>query len=403
TDVDNPTDVFQVVAAGAVSSNGYGTYGVTAAGVWTYSLDNSNATVQALNTTSPALTDTFTVFSQDGTARVVTITITGTNDAAIITGTASGTVVEAGVVPGTPTASGDLLATDVDNPTDVFQVVAAGAVSSNGYGTYGVTAAGVWTYSLDNSNATVQALNTTSPALTDTFTVFSQDGTARVVTITITGTNDAAIITGTASGTVVEAGVVPGTPTASGDLLATDVDNPTDVFQVVAAGAVSSNGYGTYGVTAAGVWTYSLDNSNATVQALNTTSPALTDTFTVFSQDGTARVVTITITGTNDAAIITGTASGTVVEAGVVPGTPTATGDLLATDVDNPTDVFQVVAAGAATSNGYGTYGVTAAGVWTYSLDNSNATVQALNTTSPALTDTFTVFSQDGTARVVTI
>src|SRR6185369_9096400 len=157
----------------------------------------------------------------------------------------------------------------------------------------------------------------------------------------------------------------------------TDVDNPTDVFQVVAAGAATSNGYGTYGVTVAGVWTYSLDNSNATVLALNESSPPLIDTFTVFSQDGTARVVTITITGPNDAAIITGTASGTVVEAGVVPGIPTASGDLLATDVDNPTDVFQVVAAGAATSNGYGTYGVTAAGVWTYTLDNSNATVQA--------------------------
>ena len=57
-------------------------------------------------------------------------------------------------------------------------------------------------------------------------------------------------------------------------------------------------------------------------------------------------------------------------------GTPTATGDLLATDVDNAADAFQAVAPGAATTNGYGTYGVTAAGVWTYTLDNSNAAVQ---------------------------
>src|SRR5262249_16035288 len=92
----------------------------------------------------------------------------------------------------------------------------------------------------------------------------------------------------------------PGTPTATGDLLATDVDNPTDVFQVVAAGAATTNGYGTYGVTAAGVWTYTLDNSNATVQALNDTSPPLTDTFTVFSQDRTPRLVPITCIGTTD-------------------------------------------------------------------------------------------------------
>ena len=51
-------------------------------------------------------------------------------------------------------------------------------------------------------------------------------------------------------------------------------------------------------------------------------------------------------------------------------------GDLLATDVDNAADAFQAVAAGAATTNGYGTYGVTAAGVWTYTLDNTNATVR---------------------------
>ena len=59
--------------------------------------------------------------------------------------------------------------------------------------------------------------------------------------------------------------------------------------------------------------------------------------------------------------------------------------------------MFQAVAPAAATTNGYGTYGVTAAGVWTYTLDNTNATVHALNDLSPPLTDTFTVLSADGT------
>ena len=403
TDVDNAADAFQAVAPGAATTNGYGTYGVTAAGVWTYTLDNTNATVNALNESSPPLSDTFTVLSADGTPQLVTITITGTNDAAIITGTATGAVDEAGVVPGTPTATGDLLATDVDNAADAFQAVAPGAATTNGYGTYGVTAAGVWTYTLDNTNATVNALNELSPPLSDTFTVLSADGTPQLVTITITGTNDAAIITGTATGAVDEAGVVPGTPTATGDLLATDVDNAADAFQAVAPGAATTNGYGTYGVTAAGVWTYTLDNTNATVNALNELSPPLSDTFTVLSADGTPQLVTITITGTNDAAIITGTATGAVDEAGVVPGTPTATGDLLATDVDNAADAFQAVAPGAATTNGYGTYGVTAAGVWTYTLDNTNATVNALNELSPPLSDTFTVLSADGTPQLVTI
>ena len=80
-----------------------------------------------------------------------------------------------------------------------------------------------------------------------------------------------------------------------------------------------------------------------------------------------------------------------MIEAGGVdngtPGMPTDTGDLNATDVDNPNDAWQAVAAGAATANGYGTYALTAAGVWTYTLDNSNAAVQALNG-GATLTDT---------------
>jgi hypothetical protein len=93
-------------------------------------------------------------------------------------------------------------------------------------------------------------------------------------------------------------------------------------------------------MTAAGVWTYTLDNTNSAVQALNV-GGTLTDTFTVTTIDGTARLVTVTITGSNDAAIISGTAIGSVIEAGgITPGIPTATGALTDTDVDNPANTF---------------------------------------------------------------
>ncbi|MDP1690482.1 MAG: VCBS domain-containing protein, partial [Burkholderiaceae bacterium] len=310
--------------------------------------------------------------------------------------------------PGTPTASGTLTDSDVDNPANTFQVVAAGAATTNGYGTFAMTAAGVWTYTLNNANATVQALNV-GGTLTDTFTVRSADGTAQLVTVTINGANDAAVIAGTSTGAVVEASGVangtPGTPTASGTLTDSDVDNPANTFQVVAAGAATSNGYGTYAMTAAGVWTYTLNNSNATVQALNV-GGTLTDTFTVRSTDGTTQLVTVTINGANDAAVIAGTSTGAVVEAGGVangtPGTPTATGTLTDSDVDNAANTFQVVAAGTASTGGYGTYAMTAAGVWTYTLNNANAAVQALNV-GGTLTDTFTVRSADGTPQVVTV
>src|SRR6266478_4933695 len=163
---------------------------MTAAGVWTYTLDNANSAVQALNV-GDTLTDTFTVTTVDGTAQVVTITINGTSDAAIISGTATGSVIEAGgATRGTPTATGTLTDTDVDNPPNTFTAVSSPAASDGGYGIFTMTAAGVWTYTLDNANSTVDALDV-GDALTDTFTVHTVDGTAQVVTITIRGASDA--------------------------------------------------------------------------------------------------------------------------------------------------------------------------------------------------------------------
>src|SRR5204862_4917985 len=122
---------------------------------------------------------------------------TGTNDAAVVSGDISGSVVEAGGVAnadaGTPTATGTLTDTDVDNAANSFQ--AASGSGDNSYGTYTVDASGHWSYTLDNSNAAVQALND-GGSTTDTFTVLTADGTEQVVTITITGTNDAAVVSG---------------------------------------------------------------------------------------------------------------------------------------------------------------------------------------------------------------
>src|SRR5262245_42583136 len=275
---------------------------MTAAGVWTYRVNNSNPAVQALNA-GGKLIDTFTVTTVDGTTQVVTITITGNNDAAIISGTTRGSVIEAGglanAAPGMPTASGTLTDTDVDNPANTFTAISSPTQSDKGYGSFTMTAAGVWTYTLDNTNSAVQALNV-GQSLTDTFTVTTVDGTMQVVTITINGSNDAAVISGTTTGSVIEIhGVVDATPstqTATGALTDTDPDNPPNTFTAVSSPTRSAGGYGTFTMTANGVWTYTLDNTNSAVQALNV-GDTLTDTFTVTSIDGTPQVVTITIHG----------------------------------------------------------------------------------------------------------
>src|SRR4029077_10397216 len=140
-----------------------------------------------------------------------------------------------------------------------------------------------------------------------------------------------------------------GNPTATGDLNSADVDDAADAWQAVPAGAAT---YGTYALDAAGAWTYTLDNSNAAVQALNA-GDILIDSFTATTIDGTAQLVTLTINGANDAAVITGDISGTVTEAGGVAngtsGSPIATGDLTSTEVDTPPDEW--IAVGAATAS----------------------------------------------------
>jgi VCBS repeat-containing protein len=365
--------------------------------VWAYTLDNDNCAVQALNACD-TLTDTFKVTTIDGTAQLVTIAIHGSNDAAIISGTTTGSVIEADCPP---IATGTLTDTDVDNTPNTFTAVSCPTASHAGYGTFTMTAAGVWAYTLDNDNCAVQALNACD-TLTDTFKVTTIDGTAQVVTIAIHGSNDAAIISGTTTGSVIEAGCGPGTPTACGTLTDTDVDNAHNSFTAVCPPTTSDAGYGSFTMTADGVWAYTLDNDNCAVQALNACD-TLTDTFKVTTIDGTAQVVTIAIHGTNDAAFIFGDMCGSVIEAGCdKPGTPTATGTLTDTDVDNAPNTFTAVSHPAASDAGYGTFTMTADGVWTYTLDNANCVVQALNDCD-TLTDTFTATTVDGTPQVVTV
>ena len=141
------------------------------------------------------------------------------NDAATISGPATGTVVEAGGfdngTPGTPTASGNLTVQDVDNGQAAFQMP---AVLAGIYGTFSFDASsGAWSYTLNDAAANVQAL-TSASVVHDTLTVTSLDGTAsQVIDVTVQGANDAPTVTGNASGNVTEdqASALPSPATCS--------------------------------------------------------------------------------------------------------------------------------------------------------------------------------------------
>ena len=385
-----------------------GSYGIlylnSVTGAYTYVPNND-----AINALKVPTTDNFTITASDGLAsasQTFTVDINGVNDAAVVSGVAIGSVVEAAAgAHGVPSASGMLTDTDVDDPANTFTAVSSPHLSDHSYGSFTITVDGHWTYTLDDSNPAVQALNA-SQTLTDTFTVTTIGGTPEVVTVTIQGFNDPAVVSGDTHGYVVEAGGVHNTthgdPTATGLLTDTDVDNPSNTFVAVTSPQTSDQGYGSFSMTADGHWTYALDDANCAVQALNV-GQTLADTFVVKTVDGTAQTVTITIEGSNDAAVIRGDTRGCVVEPSKsCDPPPSASGTLTDRDVDNPDNTFAAVTCPQASDHGYGSFTMTAGGTWTYVLDEGNPAVKALNACD-ALTDTFTVTTIDGTAQTVTV
>ena len=135
--------------------------------------------------------------------------------------------------------------------------------------------------------AAIQSL-AAGATLTDSFVVTSADGTAsQTVTVTITGSNDLALIGGTVSGGVSEdVGLVGVDLVTGGTLTVADVDSGEAAF-LVQAGTAGSNGYGSFTLDAAGNWSYSAGNAQAAIQQL-AAGATLTDSFTAVSADGSA-------------------------------------------------------------------------------------------------------------------
>ncbi|WP_419789781.1 VCBS domain-containing protein [Shewanella xiamenensis] len=354
TDIDDQEAAFtaQTKAAGS-----YGSFTLAADGHWTYTLDNTNPTVQALSQTG-TLTDSLTVQSVDGTTHQITVTINGHDDGAVIAGVDSGTVTEdANLTADQLETHGKLTITDPDTGQDHFtaQTNVAGS-----YGTFSLDADGQWHYSADNSQTAIQQLKA-GETLTDSITVQSVGGTTHTVTITINGHDDGAVIAGVDSGTVTEdANLTAGQLETHGQLTISDPDAGQDHFtaQTNVAGS-----YGTFSLDADGQWRYSADNSQSAIQQLKA-GETLTDSFTVTSADGTNHAVTVTLTGSNDAPVLTAQSQSVSEDGAKLTGqmvaTDVDTGDTLSFSLANSVDGFTLNADGS------------------YSFDPSNAAYQHL-------------------------
>ncbi|MGA0595765.1 VCBS domain-containing protein [Enterovirga sp. CN4-39] len=390
----------QFVAVGT-----YGTLTMNPDGTFTYT---ANAAAARALGSGEVGRDTFTYTVTDAgglssTARMDFL-VQGVNDVATIAGTTSGDAVEIGDgQPGSGIATGLLTIQDPDAGQAAFRAVTTPTASANGYGTFTITADGLWSYTLDDTNPAVQALKA-GQSTTDTFTVLSADGTQQTITVTITGSNDAPTVSGPVLATIGE-----DTGTASLDLLAgaSDVDADT----ILGIENLAPEG-GTPGELPPG---FSLSEDGRTL-LVDTGHSAFADlgagesriyrfTYDIVDDQGArvSQTVEMLVQGVNDPATISGTTSGDAVEIGDgQPGSGIATGLLTIQDPDAGQAAFRAVTTPTASANGYGTFTITADGQWSYTLDDTNPAVQALKA-GQSTTDTFAVLSADGTEQTITV
>ncbi|MBK7686049.1 MAG: hypothetical protein IPJ25_08535 [Rhodocyclaceae bacterium] len=308
-----------------------GTLTINDSGVWVFTADP--AKVNLFNEGS-VHTDVFTVRSADGTTSTVTINVTGTEDVATLTSaTANLTETNAELATG-----GTLVVTDID----AVDATVVPQTTVGGFGTFLIDAAGVWIY---RTNGGLNSLNA-SQVVTETFVVRTSDGGTAAVTVNITGTEDVSTLT-SATAQLTEANAVLAT---GGTLVLNDLDS-------IAATVIPQTSTGTYGsftVSAAGVWSYTTQGAQ---DQLNP-GQLVSETFTVATTDGGASTVTVNIVGTEDVSTLT-SASVNLVETNDIL---TTGGTLVLSDLDSQNATFVA----QTTTGAFGIFSINPNGVWIY-------------------------------------
>ncbi|MBT9312860.1 VCBS domain-containing protein, partial [Leptothoe kymatousa] len=370
SDIDT-NDILSVDTIDSSSTNG----SVTDNGDGTFSYD-PNGQFDVLGV-GQSTTDSFSYTISDGNGGTSTanvdITITGENDAPIITPVNVDGTIEEGV---TLTDTGSLTFVDIDQAdTATVTEILANAVWTGGtlspvQSTALEAAFSINPVSFANNNGTITwDYSITEPELdflsdgetvTLNYTVTVTDSenadATQNVTITINGTNDEPVIeTATATGAVTEiadgvAGETVDALTTTGNITFSDVDIADNHSITVTPDGGNATNLGALTVTPVNInsgegkafdWTFSVNDADVDYLAAGET---LTQVYTVTVTDTAnttaTQTVTITINGTNDAPVIeTAVTTGAVTEiadgvAGENVDALTATGNITFSDVD---------------------------------------------------------------------
>ncbi|MDF3863217.1 Ig-like domain-containing protein, partial [Pseudomonas denitrificans (nom. rej.)] len=255
-------------------------FSVGADGQWSF-----NAAQPAYQHLAVGATETytvnFTVTDQFGaqSSSTLTLTVVGTNDAPVAYA-ASAAVNE------DQTSSGQLTSSDVDDGHAAYYSLKDAAPAG-----FTLNQDGSWSF--DGNNAAYQKLGEgETQELQIKFIVTDDKGATgeNVLTLTVTGSNDAAVIGGAKVANVYETDSAVNT---GGQLTISDVDSPAS-FQPQTD---TLGQYGKFSIDASGKWTFYAQGPYNELKVGET----LTDTFVVKAADGTTSNVTVNIVGTNDA------------------------------------------------------------------------------------------------------
>ncbi|WP_220766179.1 VCBS domain-containing protein, partial [Shewanella sp. MBTL60-112-B2] len=462
----------------------FGTLTISSDGSYSYLLDDSNTTINALDD-GDIETDTFTYWIEDADNQqamaTLTITINGINDGPTANADthvvdeavndAATVAITGEVIAGMDHGGGfaDLADSDPENqPLNVVQVenfdgdiigdgdtaIGNNVVLVGEFGTLTISSDGSYSYLLDDSNTTINALDA-GDIETDTFTYWIEDADNQqamaTLTITINGSNDGPTANADthvvdeavndAATVAITGEVIAGMDHGGGfaDLADSDPENqPLNVVQVenfdgdiigdgdtaIGNNVVLVGEFGTLTISSDGSYSYLLDDSNATINALDA-GDIETDTFSYWIEDADNQqamaTLTITINGSNDGPTAN-TDTHVVDEAVNDAATVAITGEVIAgmdhgggfadvadSDPENqPLNVVQVENFdGDIIGNGdtpigddivlvgeFGTLTISSDGSYSYLLDDSNTTINALDA-GDIETDTFSYWIED--------
>ena len=417
--------------AGATLTGRYGSLVLNSDGSYTYTPTANNAVLSEGGSGTESFTYRVkdTLNTEDTAVLTIKVLGSGSNDpdanadtvTAVEAGTAAGTNPTDNVITNdtTPSGTGTLSVNNAAKSGAAETAVTAATDITGLYGTLNIDTDGAYTYTVDNSNGTVNALRTSSNTLTDTFNYKVINSSSKVsegtLTVTVQGANDAPVAVADTSSAYEAGGVGNGTTGSnpSGNLLSNDTDVDTGDGKSVTAfstsgssagtlGAALTGTYGSLTVSSNGSYTYTVDNSNSTVQALGlgqTVSESFNYTDADTAGATSSSTLTVTVNGANDAPV--NTVPGTnpsVSEAGTV-----SISGVSVADVDSASLTVTLTVLNGTVSVTAGTSTVTNSGTATVTI---TGTLAAINTALDTLsytgasdfngTDTLKIVASDG-------